>query len=337
MPPPVEKTGPKKCVWISPTAAAGVAAGFIAVFLYVWLRLMPAAEQYCAGPLFFYGHSFFVPFAARPGGLAEYAAAYLAQLSYFNWPGGLVFACEGALLAIAAQGLLHRFSGLRVPALAWVPVCLLLILRERGYAASFTVGLGLLMSYGAALLYLRLAPKSPVGMSANARRPEHTGISVDQPSDQSEPEAAAKRFWHAAWTRLIAGALLAGLAFYVGGIWPCALFGVIAALFEILQRKNWAGGLAVLFTASAGPVWMIADSQVPRSQFTAGFGTGLPLMLALSLYIFAPVAAMALALLQKKPTPQKPPPVRQPHPKKTVHRPSFGSRMLPISQWLCWF
>ena len=100
--------------------AAVVLAFFVLFFLYVWLRLEPAAEYYSKGTVFFLNGSFLYRFLAYPGGAVEYGAAFLAQLNYQSWLGALVFTVLGALVFHAARRLCQQAAGRSPVALcAW--------------------------------------------------------------------------------------------------------------------------------------------------------------------------------------------------------------------------
>ena len=68
---------------------------FIGFYLYLWLDVDLRLIYHGAGeiinfPSFFTGWAFFKEFLSRPGGLVEYAGAFLSQLFYIGWAGALI-------------------------------------------------------------------------------------------------------------------------------------------------------------------------------------------------------------------------------------------------------
>jgi hypothetical protein len=112
--------------WPFRSFPAGAAAFFLLSYAYVWLRLEPSVQYRCWGVPFFLSDSFFREFLRYPGGLLDYAAAFLAQLKYYDWLGGLVFMGLGCLLFLGARAVFSRLSGLAPLTGGFMPVFLLL-------------------------------------------------------------------------------------------------------------------------------------------------------------------------------------------------------------------
>lgn len=112
------------------------AAFFGAYFLFAWLRISPAliydsyrlAGQFRAWVA---GGAFLEGFLQRPGGLADYASAFLSQLYFRSWAGALVIAALGAATALGTWVLLSATGRARPSVLHLIPAVLLLLLLGR--------------------------------------------------------------------------------------------------------------------------------------------------------------------------------------------------------------
>lgn len=114
------------------------------------------------GPVFFWGTDFFIPFLHRPGGLATYAAAFLAQLDYLAWLGGLVAVIETALLYLASRSLFFQINLTSSGLAAFAPICLWLILQNRYAFPVAEITVGLLLALWFSVLYSRFLSRPPV-------------------------------------------------------------------------------------------------------------------------------------------------------------------------------
>lgn len=263
-------------------------AFFALFFLYVWLRIEPALGYQRSGPVFFSSHFFFRPFLNYPGGLLEYAAAFLSQLNYYNWLGALVFAASGGLIFLVGRRVLQRFSGV-APELAsdltpFAPLFLLLLLRERYDSVAPAVGMGLLLGLTLTLGYFSLP-------------------------------------WSRTAVRLAACWLLAALLFYVAGLWPCLLFVVLAALFEGLRRRRWLLGLGWVLTAAVTPIGIACFPDAEPAKILIPWSEAKSVALAAALYFFFPLASVVLALFPRPAaTMQSAPPIRRGDPSQSSRR-----------------
>ena len=93
---PTLPTPPHKTSWLP------VALLFLAAWLYIELRIDPPLRYYHAGPVFFLNSDFLADHLDRPGGLVEYAAAWLAQTDCRAMLGAFVTASLSALVWGAA-------------------------------------------------------------------------------------------------------------------------------------------------------------------------------------------------------------------------------------------
>jgi hypothetical protein len=241
-----------------------------AFFAYVWLGVEPALQDQNPALLFGAGWAFLKPFAGRVGGLLDYSAAGLAQLNYSNWPAALALTTLGGLIAFATYRVLRGLAVCHAEVALFVPSLLLLALCDRYDGSAAALGLGQLLGTCAALAYGALPLE-------------------------------------AAWSRLMSGGLLWGVVFWVGGLWPCLLGAVLAGLFEGSRRRGKLPAIAVIATGIAWPIlWFGAHGQLlPKLLFPWPQGTSL--VLALALYLAAPLAALGLNLVPQSAEPTRPP------------------------------
>jgi tetratricopeptide (TPR) repeat protein len=258
MAPPLNSMTRPRIVWWRriPARALGV---FVLFLLYVWVRLEPAVEYQSARPIFYLSHAFFRGFLRHPAGLVEYAAAFLAQLNYYNWLAAAVFTAMCVLIFLASNWWLRRVSGAPAPLAAFGPAFLMLYLRERPNDPALVLGLGLLLAMGFAMSCV---------LWAGAR----------------------------AWLRWVVWPLCVALLYFVAGLWPATLFVALTGLYEILARQAWAlgGGCCLMgLLGIFGTIWFcnVADPFVPPGQ-------GMSLTAAAILYLYVPVASLALAALR---------------------------------------
>ena len=248
--------------WPLPGFPASAAACLLLCFAYVWLCLEPSVEYGYLGTPFFLSRSFFSQFLALPGGLLDYAAAFLAQLNYYDWLGALVFVALGGLLFLGTRRVCSRMGGIAPLTGGLAPVFLLLWLWGRQDGHALAAGLGVLLGLGLALGYV-LVP------------------------------------WRRAWPRVGACWVLSALAVYVGGLWPCLLFLVLGGWFELAVRRKWGPGLGCLLGALAAPLAMIHLAGLPTARVLNRWGTGTPLLLTGALFLCLPLTLLVLALLPK--------------------------------------
>jgi hypothetical protein len=140
----------------------GSLAFFGAFYLYVWLRydLRQLPEVHALFPAFLRGGSFLEPFAAYPGGLAEYAAAFLAQFCYCPWAGALVLTGMAAALTVLTRAFWRGSGGARDSTAPYVPAVLVLLAHGR-FAYYFAALTSLLVAVGFAAAYASLGRARP--------------------------------------------------------------------------------------------------------------------------------------------------------------------------------
>jgi hypothetical protein len=258
MEPPANARNQSKAAWwrCFPSSAFGF---FILFLLYIWFRIEPTVEYYSSRPIFYLSHSFFSGFLERPGGLVEYAAAFLAQLNYYNWLGAVVFTAMCCMVFLAVGWWLRRVSGVAPQLAPFVPAFLLLFLREHPDCPALEIGTGLLLAMGFAMGCV-LLPGTRV------------------------------------WLRLIACLVCSALLFFLAGLWPSALFVVLASLFEIVAGRRWALGCGCFLSGLIGifgTMWCCdaAGLFVPP-------GGRMCLVVAAVLYLYIPFLSVVSALLR---------------------------------------
>jgi tetratricopeptide (TPR) repeat protein len=240
--------------------------GFFAwFFLYFWLRVEPALEYQRATPVFLLHASFFKPFFGYPGGLADYAGAFLAQLNYVSWLGALVYTGLAGAGFFLSWRLLTKISGSVPPVVAFGPGFLLLLSRQGYECPSLAPVLGWGASLGLAWGYARLP-------------------------------------WTKAWLRVGGCWGLGAPLFYLTGFWPGLLFAVLAAEFEMARRK-WVLGLGVGLSTVGALLAMDWWLDMDSATVMKGWGPGAPRYLFAALYLFVPVLGALLALVPKRAVP----------------------------------
>jgi tetratricopeptide (TPR) repeat protein len=229
---------------------------FLLFFLYVWLRLEPALEYYSEGVVFSLSGSFLHRFLDYPGGLAEYGAAYLAQLNYLSWLGALVFTVLGVLLFLTT-GWLCRLAVGRAPLLvSLAPSLVILAWRGQYEGHALAASLTLLLALGTALAC------HPVSR-------------------------------HPVWLRWPVSWAIGAALFYVAGLWPFLLFLFLVGWFEAIHSRKWLKVVVVGISGILIPVgWHVLQ---PLEQSLNPWGTGRVLYFALILFLLLPVELLVLA------------------------------------------
>ena len=253
------KSHSSEACWQRRRFQSGVVGFFILFLLYIWFRIEPAVEHYSSDPVFYLSHSFFSRFLKYPGGLVEYAAAFLAQLSYYNWLGAVVFTAMGCMVFLAVGWWLRRVGGIAPQLAPFGSAFLLLLLRERPDCPALVIGTGLLLAMGFGMGYV-LLPGT----------------------------------WF--WWRLTACSVCSVLLFYLAGLWPSALFAVLAGLSEIVPGRRWALGGGCFLSVFIGPFWIIWFCDA--AGLFVSWGGGMRLMVAAVLYLYIPFLSVVPALLR---------------------------------------
>ena len=204
---------------------AAIIACLILGWLHVWLRVEPSLRYGYSSPGFLYGQNFFQRFVSYPGGILEYAGAFLAQGECSDLLGATLAAVLAGLLFWAARGLLRPFAG-RAASCTALGLPLLLFLMQDFYDAS-TLGtaLGLVLALG--LAWAAFCP--------SCRSWRHQGG------------------W-ARWARLLAICWSgAGLLFWLAGFWLSLVFAVLCSFLSTGQGP----GTAPAIKTHPGLGWLV--------------------------------------------------------------------------------
>jgi hypothetical protein len=252
---------------------AMVVVFFLLFFLYVWLRIEPAVEYYSKGRLFSLSESFLHRFLDYPGGLAQYAAAFLAQLNHQSWLGALVFTALGALLFLMTNQLCRLVTGRAPLVVCLAPSLILLAWRGCYDGQTLDASLLLLLALGAALTG-HLGSRRPVWLR-----------------------------WPVWWAIGVA-------LYYAAGLWPFLLFLFLAGWFEAIQGRTWLKVAGVVFSGLLVPVaW---HSLQFAEQNLNPWETSHALLFASLLFLLLPATLPILAWLSK-PLPIPKVPEARPH------------------------
>ncbi len=245
-------------------------------------------EYQHSSPVFLLTRSFLDAFLEYPGGLLEYAAAWLSQLNYYDWLGALVFTALGGLLCLGTQQVLARVTGADSRVAPFGIPFLLLLLRERYDYPALAMSTGLLAAMAVALGYFGLF-----------RSPQKTSST---PNSRSKEEAKAgspdlRRAGSEAWLRLCACWIISSLLFYIAGAWPCALLVVLIGLFEGRQRHQRMLGLACALPVPVGAMWLIWFRDLDPAGLLNPWCKGAEgWVLGGALYLFLPLTCALAAL-----------------------------------------
>ena len=185
---------------------------FALYYLYLWLvvdlRLIYHDGAVIANfPVFYRGWEFFRVFLSYPGGLVDYASAFLAQFFYIGWAGALIATIQAWLMWVLALSVMRAACGRSFKA-----VCFVLPLLMLGYYAKYTYPFDVAMTVLAAMCFTRLY-LSPASKSNIAG--------------------------------LLVFSLLSVILYAIAGA-GYLLFIAVCGLYELLFRRRLAMGLAFL-------------------------------------------------------------------------------------------
>ena len=128
----------------------------LAVFyLYVWLRIRPELFYVQDSLVFLFDVDFFHGFLDRPGGLVEYASAFLSPLFVYGWLGALVVTLLTLVICLATRQFLLAVAGVGGRVLFLIPALLvLLVLGQYCHPVELCVGLCVALVF--ANVYVRI-------------------------------------------------------------------------------------------------------------------------------------------------------------------------------------
>ena len=226
-------------------------APLLVAWLYVWLWVEPPLRYHRSAPLFLLRTDFFAEHLKRPGGLLDYAAAWLAQLDCRAMLGALVITAMIGMVAGGAHVVFRR--GARGhPAMSFVPAWLLLVLAGQYDFPVAATGLGVLLAVW--------------GVAAwQVWRPDKAGL-----------RCAALG---------VAGALLC----YVAGPVPALLFAILSSVWEARTVRPASAAVCGL-AALVGLGGLLVVPEISRAGLLPRWGQGVPLITCVILHVFLPLA-----------------------------------------------
>ena len=204
--------------------------GLFAVFyFYVLLRVRPELFYQQNPDVFLFDSAFLAAFVDQPGGLVEYASAFLSPLFAFGWLGALVVTLLAAFICLATRRFVAAIAGTGGAAVCLIPALLILmVLGQYNHPVSLCVGLCVVL--GLASAYVRIGQ----GHSA---------------------------------VRLTAFVIASALAYYAAaGLY--VVFAVLCGIFEWrIRRHRWLGAwcaLSAVVVPMAAGVWL-CDLSIPEA------------------------------------------------------------------------
>ena len=137
---------------------------FALFYLYLLLDVEPRLIYHGGGyitnfPVFYRDWVFFSKFMTYPGGLIEYASAFLAQFFYYNWTGALVITLQAWLVSVCFDNILKAVNDSSLYLARYIAPVLLLILYTQ-YTYYFDLVMALLAGLIFMCLYLRIKRES---------------------------------------------------------------------------------------------------------------------------------------------------------------------------------
>jgi tetratricopeptide (TPR) repeat protein len=196
----------------------------------------------------------------RPDGLVEYAAAFLAQLNYYNWLGALIFTALNALIFLAANGLCLQALGRGKILIGLAPALALLAWRGRYEGHALAASLEIVVSLGGALACAKMA-----------RRPT--------------------------WLRWLVCWIVGAALYYSAGLWPLLLFLLLTGCCEAIPKRKWLSAALLVLPPL---LWPVIWPGLPWPQKLLNpWGVGWPLLGATLSFLLVPSGLIILALLPR--------------------------------------
>ena len=128
---------------------------FAVFYAYVLLRIHPELFYLQDPRVFLFDCDFFVGFMDRPGGLVEYASAFLSPLFAYGWLGALVITLLAALICLATRQFLAAVAGVGGRVVFLIPAVLILtVLGQYCHPVMLCVGLCVALVF--ANIYVRI-------------------------------------------------------------------------------------------------------------------------------------------------------------------------------------
>lgn len=136
----------------SVAVVVGVTVGF---YFYVLLRVRAEMFYQQSPAVFLFDSAFFFSIVDQPGGLVEYASAFLSPLFAFGWLGALVITFLAALICLATWQLVVAIQRTAGSVVFLIPALLILMMLGR-YNHPLRICVGLCVVLGLAVAYVRI-------------------------------------------------------------------------------------------------------------------------------------------------------------------------------------
>jgi hypothetical protein len=135
---------------------------FILFYLWFYFRVDTKLIYQYQEPIFFFNPRFFHEHLLYPGGLADYIAAFLAQLYYFPWVGAFMLTIFAVLATFSTRWLIQK-KGAKIKGdiISFIPALLLLACHSQyEFLLNFTIGYLLALLFS--VLYISFVPDNQV-------------------------------------------------------------------------------------------------------------------------------------------------------------------------------
>ena len=214
----------RKRPWQASVFAAYVIGLFALFYLYVRLRIQPELFCHQFPAVFLPDWRFCVEggYTSRPGGLLEYAFAFLTVLFTYGWLGALIVTVVTGLICVAFRHVMAAVFGAGGQVLFLVPTVLMLIVLGQ-YVHPVPMGLGMLTALVFAVGYMWVGRRRAV-------------------------------------VRGVVFVVMSGGVYYALGGPPYILFALLCGLFELLNTRQYPLAAFCLLCAVAVPglagVWL---------------------------------------------------------------------------------
>ncbi len=136
--------------------AAQVVGLFVVFYFYVLWRIRAELFYQQKPDVFLFDSYFFAAYVGHPGGLVEYASAFLSPLFAFGWLGALVVTLLAAFICLATRWFLAALAAAGGWFLFLIPALLVLMMLGR-YNHPLSLCVGLCVVLGLACVYARIA------------------------------------------------------------------------------------------------------------------------------------------------------------------------------------
>ncbi len=145
---------------------------FVGFYFYVLLRIRPELFYQQKPDVFLFDGYFFAPYLQQPGGLVEYASAFLSPLFAFGWLGALAVTLLAAFICAATRQLLAAMAASRADGsghgdgannpghvVFLIPaVLILMVLGRYNHPVSLCVGLCVVLALAGAYVRIGRGP-----------------------------------------------------------------------------------------------------------------------------------------------------------------------------------